>query len=120
MSGTFAPAVSASFGFTVIGKTTLTVPSSASFAVSGAIINAAAATASFDVSGLPRGGNRSYNIFDASFKLATDGHITSLGRNGDTKGVEVDYNGTITAGNTAVSPVTFQKSSRDFREQPIL
>ena len=111
MSGTFSPAVSASFGFTALGKTTLAVPSSASFSVSGTIVNAAAATASFDVSGLPRGGSNAYSVFNASYQMATDEHVNYLGRNGDTNGVEIDWNNSTTAGNTSVSPVTFQKAA---------
>ena len=111
MSGTFAPAVSASATFTVLGKTILAVASSASFSVSGAIVNAAQATASFDVSGLPRGGKNSYDIFDASYQLATDGHVKYLRRNGNLNGVEIDWNETIAAGNTAVTPINFQKAA---------
>ena len=74
-------------------------------------MNASQATASFDVSGLPRGGKNSYDIFDASYQLATDGHIKYLRRNGNLNGVEIDWNNAITNGNTRVSPVTFQKAA---------
>ena len=111
MSGAFSPAVSASFDFRVVGRTILGEEASGSFEVSGAYVAPAFATASFDVSALPVGGKRAYHIFDACYETAVDGYLVGLGRNTDTNSVEVDYDDSITSGNTAVYPVDFQKAA---------
>lgn len=111
MSGAFSPAVSASYDFQVIGRTILGEEASGSFEVSGAYVAPAFATASFDVSALPVGGKRAYHIFDACYETAVDGYLVGLGRNTDTNSVEVDYDDSITSGNTVVYPVTFQKAA---------
>ena len=103
------PAITASYQFSVEGRSILGVKSTARFNVSGTTFAILPATASFTLGPNPLGGSRAYAIFEAGYENAVDGQTFALGRGGDTTKIEVDFDNSVTAGNTSVSPINILK-----------